>query len=235
MDDLKAKTEKEITFFEGIPADMQGEILKKSKLVKKSKGSILFHEGDQVSSVWLIKEGSVKLTKIDAEGREQIIGIFSDLEVIWEGVFIEESKYPFYGICTTPVKAYVVKISDFEKMLANQNATKNIIILLSKKLHDANQRNIILSTNDPEAKIAGLLLYHQERNTDPYVSLKLNEIAASLNLRAETVSRKLRNMEKNGVIKRLGQGKIKILDYEEMQYIYNERDLNCDFHRIFHK
>ena len=45
----------------------------------------------------------------------------------------------------------------------------------------------------------------------PEISLKLDDIAASIGLRAETISRYLSKLEKEGYIKRVGNGKILVL------------------------
>jgi CRP/FNR family transcriptional regulator len=96
----------------------------------------------------------------------------------------------------------------------------NTIILLSKKLHDANERNMLLSTKDPMARLAGFLLYRVDRSIDDDVVLKLDDIAASVSLRTETVSRKLREMEREGLIERLGHARIRVLDRDSLKEIY---------------
>ena len=55
---------------------------------------------------------------------------------------------------------------------------------------------MILSAKEPEVRVAKLLLYEVEHVSSPEIDLRLEDIAASLNLRPETVSRKLREMER---------------------------------------
>ena len=52
------------------------------------------------------------------------------------------------------------------------------------------------------------------------IEMSLEDIAASVNLRPETVSRKLRDIEKNGLIKRVGKCKIKVLDFTRLNEMY---------------
>ena len=77
-----------------------------------------------------------------------------------------------------------------------------------------------LAAEDPSSRIAGFLLYSEERSTGEYLELKLDDIAASVNLRSETVSRKLREMENDGIIERVGKGKLTILDYKRLRRLY---------------
>ena len=102
-------------------------------------------------------------------------------------------------------------------MLQDTSVAWSIITVLSRKLHDANERNMILSAKEPEVRVAKLLLYEVEHVSSPEIDLRLEDIAASLNLRPETVSRKLREMEKAGILKRTGKGKLHILDQEAIR------------------
>ena len=70
------------------------------------------------------------------------------------------------------------------------------------------------------ARLAGFLLYRVDRSIDDDVVLKLDDIAASVSLRTETVSRKLREMEREGLIQRLGHARIRVLDRDSLKEIY---------------
>ena len=102
---------------------------------------------------------------------------------------------------------------DFEAAISDPAVALRVIRMLSVKLHDSNERNLILSTSDPQARIAAFLLYRQQRTAAKYVTLRLDDIASSVNLRPETVSRKLRELEKDGLIRKTGQSNIELLDF----------------------
>ncbi len=70
------------------------------------------------------------------------------------------------------------------------------------------------------ARLAGFLMYRVDRSPSDDIVLKLDDIAASVNLRTETVSRKLREMEKMRLIERLGHARIKVLDRDTLREIY---------------
>jgi CRP/FNR family transcriptional regulator len=209
-----------IPLLDGIPQAQRRSLLKSSPHLDMRAGDFLFYEGENVKAIWIIRRGTVKLTRSDFDGREQIVGIFSDSEAIWEGIFLKESVYPYSAVCMTDVSVCAVSMEDFGRLLSDPRTARSIITLLSQKLHDANTRNILLSTKSPAAKIAGMLIYHKERSQETHLSLKLQDIAASLNLRPETVSRKLREFERNGLTCRAGKGKIDILDFEGLHKVY---------------
>ena len=209
-----------LPIMEGLPADVRHGLMENSISENFKKNSYLFREGESVDSIFIIEKGRVKLSRYDSLGREQIVTILADNDIIWEGMFLDGSVYPYSGVCLTGAVVYRIFRDDFINVVNDSAAAMNTIILLSKKLHDANERNMLLSTKDPKARLAGFLVYRVDRSIDNDVSLKLDDIAASVNLRAETVSRKLREMEKEGLIVRKGHARIRVLDRNLLRDIY---------------
>ena len=56
----------------------------------------------------------------------------------------------------------------------------------------------------------------------PEINLKLEDIASSIGMRPETVSRKLSKLEKLGMIRRIGKGRILVTDRNALEKLYEE-------------
>ena len=209
----------EMTIFAGVPEEKRKLVTDQGRHLHKRKGSYLFRAGEPVGDIWILRSGKVKLCVGSPDGREMIIGIFAGGEAIWEGLFLNGSLYPYSAVCLTTVDVCAIPVHDFQTMLQDTSVAWSIITVLSRKLHDANERNMILSAKEPEVRVAKLLLYEVEHVSSPEIDLRLEDIAASLNLRPETVSRKLREMEKAGILKRTGKGKLHILDQEAIRQL----------------
>lgn len=209
-----------IDFLAGIPRNKQEMLMKLAVYEAHAKGDAIFMEEEPVDSIFIIHKGRVKLSAFDSEGREQIVGIFAEHDTIWEGVLMEGSRYPYAGICLTDVECCRIYRRDFEQAIREPEIALRVIGLLSKKLHDANQRNILLSTNSPKSRLAGFLLYRSRHSASDMVTLRLDDIAASISLRPETVSRKLRELDKEGLIQKTGQSTIRIMDVEALNKVY---------------
>lgn len=207
----------QLTILQGIPEEKRRSLIQNALILYKREGSVIFWEGSAVKNVWIIVKGQVKLANTDPEGHEQIVGIFSDMEVIWESLFLPDSCYPYSGVCMSSVILCGITIADYRHVLEDPNVSFHLITLLSAKLHDANQRNTILSRKSPEGKIARLLLYYSDRTGKKILHLKLTDIAGSLNLRPETVSRKIGGLIDDGILSRAGRGKIEILDRKKLK------------------
>ena len=178
----------DIAFLYGMSEEKQLELLRCSAHKVFQRGDLLFHEGDRVSSIVIIKQGQVKLSTYEADGRENIIGIFADNDTIWEGVFSGERTYPYSAVCLTTTYCCFVRRSDVESAISDPTVALRVIHMLSDKLHDANERSRILSIS----------------------------IAGSVGLRPETVSRNIRKLVSEGLIEKVGQSGFRIPDFERL-------------------
>ena len=205
-----------LAFFSGLPEESKIRLMQKSSNKFLQKGETIFTEGSKVDSIVIIRKGQIKLSSYDSEGRERIIGIFSDNDTVWEGIFLENSRYPYSAVCITDVHLCRIFRRDIEEAVSDPSVALSVINMLSNKLHDANERNMILSMNDPMAKIAGFLIYRDQRSADSVIQLRLDDIAGSVGLRAETVSRYIQKLVKGGYIRKVGQSGIEITDFEAL-------------------
>lgn len=206
----------QIDFLQGLPPERLQLIMDTAARGNYQKGSVLFREGDPVDAIHVIHEGKVKLSCYDSEGREQIVGGFSDGDTIWEGIFMDDSYYPYDAVCLTDVRTCRIARTDMEEIMKDPMISMRIVGLLSRKLHDANERNVLLSTSSPKTRLAGFLLYRSRHTAGDTITMKLDDIAASINLRPETVSRRIKDLEKDGLVRRTGQSGIQILDAEAL-------------------
>lgn len=207
----------QIPFLAPLRESERRPLLERAVCYHREKGNYLFREGDPIDSIYILAQGMVKLSRIDNAGREQIIGIFSSKETIWESMFIENARYPYSAVCLEDTDVCRIARNDFENILRNPETSMSIIIMLSKKLRDANRRNVVLTTRDPLQRVAAFIIYRLEQGTPGYsasgILLTLDDIAGSVNLRPETVSRKIRILEEKGMIRRMGRSGIRVTDY----------------------
>ena len=215
-EDCRDRCIQDIAFLYGMPEEKQLDILCRSAHKIFNRGDFLFHEGDKVSSIVIIKQGQVKLSTYEADGRENIIGIFSDNDTIWEGVFSGDRVYPYSAVCLTKTYCCYVRRGDVETAISNPTVALRVINMLSNKLHDANERSRILSISEPVRRIAAFLIYREKRSNEPFVTLRLDDIAGSVGLRPETVSRNIRRLMNEGLIEKVGRSGFRIPDFEKL-------------------
>lgn len=230
---------------------MEG-LLGNAPLLEAAPGEYIFREGEPADFVCLIREGKVKLSSINAQGKEDIVLFLGKNEYIWEDRFLTRGRFSCSAVAMSKTSLYRIERSPFLKALRDGEASLQIVSMLSGKLRAANERNQLMAVSDPLCRVAGFLLCHLEEengsgaNTGegkaaeekpegkskgknkaigkeirtPMIYFHLEEIASFVNLRMETVSRKLKELSSRRLIQREGKGKIRILDPEGLRRVY---------------
>jgi len=206
---------------QALPISEREKLIEKAEFKQLKVNTYLFKEDEDADKVWIVMSGKVKIFKLE-NGQEKLIGVYEKEEAILDSLILQEDSYPYNALTLSECELYSFDKSEFSKVLNNPQIALSIISALSKKLHEANINNLLLSTRSPKAKVAGLLLYYRDHQNEEEVSLKLIDMAKKLNLRIETVSRKLKELKDEELISRCGNGRIKIEDYEGLSAIYQQ-------------
>jgi len=119
-----------------------------------------------------------------------------------------------------------IKRTDFMHLLTKYpNATMSLIAMLSTELQEAKEKAQLLSVRQPLIRLAGFLISKDSTCTNHVICMKLDDIAASIGLRAETVSRCISKLEEQKLITRLGQGKLKVTNRLKLLELYNSKNI----------
>lgn len=212
----------EIRLFKSLPYDVQETLVDNSIHTEYAKGSILAHEGDNIDAVLIIRHGRVKTCRYDANGEEYIMDILHEGQAIWHDMFLQDHTYHYSIVTLTNVLICEIKREEFMRMLGRYpQSAMSLIAMLSTELEEAKEKTILLSIRQPLIRLAGFLLNKDRTCTNNEIRMKLDDIAASIGLRAETVSRCIKKLENEKMIERLGQGKLKVIDRNRLQELYD--------------
>jgi CRP/FNR family transcriptional regulator, anaerobic regulatory protein len=168
-------------------------------------GSELIGQGEPISNYSNILKGVVKLSKVMADGRQQIVGLQFAPDFLGRP-FLEESNISAEAataieICSFPrqvIDRIVSDTPDFERRLHDQSL---------KELDEARDWMLTLGRKTAQEKVASFL-YLIAQQVDPETGeaerfelpLSRGDIADFLGLTIETVSRQMTRLRKEGVI-----------------------------------
>ncbi len=187
--------------------------LEEISIVKKySKNQILFFEGDESKYLHLITKGVVKLYKHDFRDNEIILHTINAPSFIAEIVNYEENPFPANCIFEIDSEVLLIDYEKFkEKFLHKRDISMLFIKSLSKKIKYLEDFIYTNMTIDINAKVAKFI-YDNEKNLDSIKQIKMAEI---LNIREETLSRKIAKLIKNEIIRK-EKRVIKILNHQKL-------------------
>ena len=152
--------------------------------------------------------------------------ILLDGEIIGDESFLWTDHFDYNATTTTPAKmCRISKAMLFEVIHEHHEALPLVTALieqLSARLHQANAKIQMLMEGNGLKRVVGFILERDRRLNGAPIQLSLDDIAGSTNLRRETVSRKLTELQKDGLIHRSGHKNLEILDREKLLQLYLE-------------
>ena len=215
----------QIGIFADLPLQAQEKLISHAVLSTHPKDQILIREGQPIDSIMIIRRGRIKIRRIEASGQEHVLDILHDGQAIWHDMFLDNPVYHYSVVCLTDVDLCEIRREEFLALLKQQPETAmRLIQILSSELAEAKEKIVLLSIRDPKVRLAGFLLDRDTRCIGPYIHMRLDDIAASIGLRPETVSRSLSKLEKEGIINRLGQGKLQVKDRAALQKLLDDNE-----------
>jgi len=121
-------------------------------------GEIIFSEYEPGDSFYLIQAGRVRITKIVGE-IEKNIDILQPPEIFGEMAILEGAPRSATAIAMDTVKVLEFNRANFEiLMMGNPQIALRLLRLFAKRIYDQKRRFMILTLEDPQAKVADVFL-----------------------------------------------------------------------------
>ncbi len=204
-----------IRLFADLPSPAKRELLARTRHTTHESGAIIAHEGDPIESIIVVRSGRIKTYRSTSDGEQYVLDVLHDGQALWHGLFLDNHTYGYSVSCLTPVRLCRIHRADVEQMLANHpDVAMGLIRMVCTELDRAEERIMMLSIRDPRRRLAEYLLVRDRSCTGPEIHLKLEDIASSVGLRPETVSRNIARFDREGLVKRTGRGRLLVLDRE---------------------
>lgn len=182
-----------------------------------SKDEIVFYKGDKSKYLLLLVSGCVTVYKHDFKDNEVVIHNFKAGTFIAELANYENINYPANCRCEMDSKIIFIDYQKFEEYFLNKKEFLLIFIKsLTKKIKTL---EVFISSNmveNVDAKIAKFIF----ENSEEIKSLKQVKVAEVLNIRQETLSRKLAQLKKEGILHDK-KGKIEIKDEKALLSLFS--------------
>jgi CRP/FNR family transcriptional regulator len=191
------------------------------------KGEMILREGEKSEAILIVNDGSVKAFKYTLDGREQILYVFSEGDFFGEQNLLSDRTATYSVEALTAVKVCTLSKKQFEQLLyAHPDIALKIIAELGERM--ARLENAIqgMGVRNVDNRIGNILLefaakYGTEMKDGLLIQLPLSRegIANYLGVARETVSRKLGQLEHDGVIRSVSNKAILILNSKALEEI----------------
>jgi CRP/FNR family transcriptional regulator len=198
--------------------------LKKTKRIaigrKYKKGQIIFSEGDDGVGFYVVVNGSVKIYKASADGKEKILHIFGPGEPFGEVSMFTGKSFPANAEAITKAQLLFFPKSAFVDLItSNPSISLNMLAVLCMRLRLFAVQIENISLKAVPGRLASYLLFlADEQGVEKEVTLTISkgQLASLLGTIPETLSRVLTKLSGQQIIEVNGRA-IKLIDREELK------------------
>jgi|SRR5581483_2648999 len=173
---------------------------------------MLFWEGEDCAGIFLILEGSVKIFKTSAGGREMMLALETAPSTVAELPLFDGGPYPASVRAVQPVTSLFINKSDFYQVCRQYpDVALKILAVVGRRLRHLVSVVEVMTFGSVTQRLARLLLDTAKQADEFDLPVTHQELASRLGTVREVVSRNLARFRAEGVIKIEG-GRVTILD-----------------------
>jgi CRP/FNR family transcriptional regulator, dissimilatory nitrate respiration regulator len=184
------------------------------------RGQTIFLEGEEGSGFYVVITGKVKIYKLSADGKEQILHILGPGEPFAEVPVFAGQRFPANAEALEESRLFFFPRAGFLELIRRHpSLALNMLAVLSRRLRQLAGLVEDLSLKEVPARLAAYILYSSDRQqgaSEFELEIAKGQLASLLGTIPETLSRILAKMVKEGLIESSGP-RITILDKAGLQ------------------
>ncbi|MFQ5582896.1 MAG: Crp/Fnr family transcriptional regulator [Calditrichia bacterium] len=206
--------------------DLQ-KIVRVASKQKYHKDNLILIEEEVGSSMFIILDGRVKISRISDDGREVILSILSEGDFFGEMSLLDGQTRSANVTAVDDSELLVIRREDFLQILFDYpQIAINLLKELAQRIRKGDEHIKSLSLQDAKGRVANTLLrIAEDYGVFRMGQVEINELPLQQDLAnmagtsRETISRVIKSLMQQGYLKK-ERGKIIIIDYENFKSIF---------------
>jgi CRP-like cAMP-binding protein len=195
---------------------------KTSRTIKK--GEPIFEEGDLVNGVYCITSGICKMSKLSANGKDQIVKLIKAGELLGQRSMISDEPANLSAVALEDMEVcFIPKTEILNFFDTNNQFSMNLMKSICGDLKETGDHLVSISQKTVKERLAETLIYLQDsfgKNPDGslHIQLSREELAGMIGTATESCIRLLSDFNKLGLIELSGK-KIILKDIAKLKRI----------------
>lgn len=195
---------------------------KTSRVIKK--GEVIFEEGDMLNGVYCIKDGVCKLSKLSANGKDQIVKMVVKGQLLGQRSLISDETANLQAIALNDMEVcFIPKSEIIADLQKNPKFSFDVLQEMAHDLKESDDVIVNMAQKSVKQRLAETLVYiHDSFGVNPdgtlSVLLSREDYASIVGTATESTIRVLSQFKKEGLISTVGKF-IKIEDFNGLKRV----------------
>ncbi|MGC0250191.1 Crp/Fnr family transcriptional regulator [Pseudactinotalea sp. Z1748] len=194
----------QVPLFHGLNFDDQVKVADVATPTSVDAGEQIYAAGSDTSQLMVVHTGAVKVSRVDAEGREQILRVLGAGEFVGESAFLTGARPDHFTTALEPSSMCVFRHADLGRLVAaHPSIGMRMLQEVSKRLAQTETRLASVISGDVTSRLAEYVLSLHGTTTEDGVVVELplakKDIASLLDTTPESLSRQLRKLQQSGI------------------------------------
>ncbi|CCG53114.1 Probable transcriptional regulatory protein, Crp/Fnr family [Flavobacterium indicum GPTSA100-9 = DSM 17447] len=175
------------------------------------KGDPLFEEGEMLNGIYCVKDGVAKMSKLSANGKDQIVKLVKKGELLGQRSLISEEAANLSAVAIEDMQVCFIPKAEVLKFFNENNQfSLNMMKSVCGDLREADDHMVDMAQKTVKQRLAHTLLHLEKdfgTNEDGSLKIQLSreEIAGMIGTATESCIRLLSEFNKEGLIELSGK------------------------------
>lgn len=209
---------KSVPIFSNLTDEEMLEVAHITKAKVFEKGEMVYMSGDKGGTLFVLHTGKVKISRLNASGKEQVIRVVGPGEFMGELSLFSAIPFTDNAQVTEESTMCVIEGERLKGLMQKYGSIAfKVMDELSRRLEKAENLIESINLNTVEQRIAKALLSSANHKGEVVLNMTKGDFASHLGMSQETLSRKLSVFQESGYIALFGHRKIQIIDREALE------------------
>ena len=210
-----------VPLFQGLSHAEQVNVAEVASPIAVDAGEQIYAAGSATSQLMVVHTGAVKVSRIDADGREQILRVLGPGEFVGESAFLTGDRPDHFTTAVEASSMCVFRHADLGRLVAaHPSIAVRMLQAVSDRLAQIEARLAAVISGDVTSRLAEYLLSLPGRAQQGGVLVELpmakKDIASLLDTTPESLSRQLRKLQQTGIARTEGARSLVIHDVDAL-------------------
>jgi CRP/FNR family transcriptional regulator, cyclic AMP receptor protein len=191
-----------------LPVPVARDLQRKLILVRRNPGSILYRQGENADSIFLVLEGRVKMVAIDVDGKTVLLRIAGPGEVLGLAAVVSTKMHLTTAQATLPSVIALLHQQDLADQMRNcTQLSEAVAQCLARECEErAIDMLLLRAASSRSQRLAAILLRLADDDDtgvhrEPALTYTHAELGQLIGASRETITRLMKQFERRGVIK----------------------------------